>query len=55
MGPKLLTDLAFANDIALISEEMDHQERNFLRALKTAADSAGVHCNSTKNRVPEKK
>ena len=47
IGLKLLMDLDFADDIALITEEVN-QAQNFLIALETEAESVGLNCNSAK-------
>ena len=44
VGPKIITDVDFADDIALISEDMD-------KANETAAASVGLHINEGKTKV----
>ena len=51
VGPKILTDLDFADDIALISEEID-QAQCFLSSLEEVAGTVGLHCNSLKTEYP---
>ena len=47
VGPNILTDLDFADDIALISEEID-QAQCFLSSLETVTGTVGLQCNSLK-------
>ena len=45
--PTIMTDLDFADDIALLTEEM-HQAQEILNRLEVEAANVGLHCNSDK-------
>ena len=47
IGPKVITDLDFADDIALITEEI-HQAQEMLDALEREAAKVGLYCNADK-------
>ena len=48
--PTILTDLDFADDLALISSEID-QAQEFLSRLETEANQVGLHLNAKKTEV----
>ena len=50
VGPKIITDVDFADDIALISEDMD-KANEFLLRVESAAASVGLHINEGKTKV----
>jgi ribosomal protein S18 len=45
-----VTDLDFADDLALLSEEID-QAQKVLHRLETEAENVGLHCNAKKTEV----
>ena len=49
-GPKIITDVDFADDIAPISEDMD-KANEFLLRVESAAASVGLHINEGKTKV----
>ena len=53
VGPKIITDVDFADNIALLSEEMDTDKANefLLRIESRAAASVGLHINEGKTKV----
>ena len=50
VGPKIITDVDFTDDIALISEDMD-KANEFLLRVESAAASVGLHINEGKTKV----
>ena len=50
VGPKIITDVDFADDIALISEDID-MANEFLLRVESAAASVGLHINEGKTKV----
>ena len=50
VGPNIITDVDFADDIALISEDMD-KANEFLLRVESAAASVGLHINEGKTKV----
>ena len=48
--PKIITDVDFADNIALISEDMD-KANEFLLRVESAAASVGLHINEGKTKV----
>ena len=45
-----VTDLDFADDLALLSEEID-QAQKVLHRLETEAENVGLHCNAKKTSI----
>ena len=50
IGPQIITDLDFADDIALLSEEITSAQ-SFLQKLEIEAGKVGLHLNNTKTEV----
>ena len=50
VGPRIITDVDFTDDIALISEDMD-KANEFLLRVESAASSVGLHINEGKTKV----
>ena len=49
MGPKVVTDLDFADDIALLSEEID-QAQKLLQRVETSVGKVGLKMNAAKTK-----
>ena len=50
MAPIIITDLNFADDLALITEEKE-QAQDILNILEPEAGKVGLHCNAKKTKV----
>ena len=50
VGPKGITDLDFADDIALLSEQIDQAQEMLLR-VETEANAVGLHLNAPKTKA----
>ena len=50
MTPIAITDLNFADDLALITEEKE-QAQNMLNILEHEAGKVGLHCNAKKTEI----
>ena len=50
VGPRVITDVDFADDIAFISEDMD-KANEFLLRVESAAANVGLHINEGKTKV----
>ena len=50
IGPEMITDLDFADDIALIASEIQHAQE-LLTRLESESDKVGLHLNAGKTEV----